>query len=102
MIITFPDDMRETLEREAREAGMPSVDVYVLTMYARAKHLFGVNGENWFADESEDGGLDPATRQQLLALAEAGLKSPPIPDPRGFLAELVRDTNPATDGSAPR
>jgi hypothetical protein len=90
MTITLPDDMRETLEREAREAGMPSVDVYVLTMYARAKHL------------PDNGDLDPATRQRLLALAEAGLKSPPIPDPHGFLANLVRDTNPPTGESASR
>ncbi|HET6575393.1 MAG TPA: hypothetical protein VFG68_17430 [Fimbriiglobus sp.] len=85
MTITFPDDMREMLEREAHEAGMLSVDVYVLTMYSRAKHI----------PENED--LDPATRQRLLTLAETGLKSPPISDPRGFLAELVRDTNPVTD-----
>jgi hypothetical protein len=96
MTITLPDEMRAELEQEARAAGMPSVDVYVLTMYARAKHLFGVNGENWWAD----GATDPAVRQRLLALAEAGLKSLPIPDPRGFLADLVRDT--AADEPAPR
>ncbi len=90
MTITFPDDLRETLERETREAGMPSVDVYVLAMYARAEH----SPEQW--------GLDPAARQQWLALAEAGLKSSPLPDPRGFLANLVRDTAATAGGSAPQ
>lgn len=96
MTITFPDDMREMLEREAREAGMPSVDVYLLTMYARAKHYFGVNGELLWNDASggEPTGQpwpDPATRKRLLELAEEGLNSgPPVPVTPEFWEDLKR------------
>lgn len=95
MTITLPDDMREMLEREAREAKMPSVDVYVRVMYERAKHYYGVNGEEMLDEFTDDGTpilplTDPAVRQALLRLAEQGTESESIPAPAEFLEDLRR------------
>ena len=96
MTITFPDEMRAELEAEAKAGGFGSVDEYVLIMYHRAKHSFGVNGENEIGDDSEahpDGPLweRPGVRERLLALAEEGLASGPgVPVTPEFWADLRR------------
>jgi hypothetical protein len=84
MTIAFPDELCAELEREAQAAGIPSVDEYVLIMYTRAKCLFGVNGESWWADESDGEPTgppwaDPEVQERLSQLVEEGLNSgPPI------------------------
>lgn len=96
MIITFPDKMRAELEQEAQAAEIPSVDEYVLIMYTRAKCLYGVNGEQWWSDESdgEPSGppwADPEVQERLSQLIEEGLNSgPPVLVTDEFWADLRR------------
>jgi hypothetical protein len=106
MTITLPDEMRAELEAEAKAGGFATVDEYVHIMYQRAKYLFGVNGENWWGDESDadpDGPVmqRPGVRERLIALAEEGLRSPPIADPHGFLDGLVREASRSSESERP-
>lgn len=78
MTITLPDEMRETLEARAKAAGFDRIDEYVEERVGRGP----VGVRDWI----------DAHRSELLALAEQGLKSPPIEDPNRFLEELIRRT----------
>src|SRR4051794_28619466 len=99
MTITFPEEMRDELEQEARTAGFGTVDEYVLIMYHRAKHHSGVNGEEWLNDESEahpDGPVWqlPAVREKLYRLIQEGLDSgPPIPVTEQFWDDLRKQVD---------
>lgn len=80
MTITLPDEMRESLETRAAAAGFDSVDDFV-------EDALGTTEEN-------NGAVDwiAANRDALIALAERGRASPPIPHPEAFLAEIIRRT----------
>ncbi len=83
MIITLPDEMRESLEARAKAAGYESVDEFVEDRVDEEPEPPTVVGTPGWID---------ANRKVLLALAEQGMKSPPIDDPERFLAELLRRT----------
>jgi len=81
MTITLPDEMRSNLEARAKAAGYESIDEFV--------------EESLLADESTEVGTPAwieANRNALLALAEQGMETPPIDNPKEFLAELIRRT----------
>lgn len=83
MTITLPDEMRASLEARAKAAGYESVDEFVEDCVdLESEHPTDVSSPAWIE----------ANREVLMALAEQGMKSPPIDDPERFLAELLRRT----------
>ena len=82
MTITLPDEMRVGLEARAKAAGYESVDELVEDSLL-AEDPTGLGTPDWIE----------ANRNALLALAEQGRKSPPIENPKVFLAELIRRTD---------
>lgn len=79
MTITLPDEMRAGLEARAKATGYASVDELVEDSLL-AEETTEVGTADWIA----------ANRNALLALAEQGRNSPPIENPKDFLAELIR------------
>ncbi len=77
MTITLPDELRETLERDAAAGGFGSVNEYVISLVTESLEPIPA-GEPHFR-----------TREELEKLLDAGMASgPPIPGDAAFWAKL--------------